>query len=51
LKVVGHYYFDMVTYKVMGGAVFVLGCAVLLAILPAFDLGKVHGKTLRNNRN
>jgi hypothetical protein len=31
LKVVVHSYFDMFTYKAMGGAVFVLSYAVLLS--------------------
>jgi len=51
LKVVVHSYFDMFTYKAMGGAAFVLSYAVLLTILPTFDLGKVHGKTLKNNED
>ena len=38
LKVVVHSYFDMFTYKAMGGAAFVLSYAVLLSFFPEFDL-------------
>ena len=39
LKVVVHSYFDMFTYKALGGAAFVLSYAVLLSLFPEFDLG------------
>ena len=38
LKVVVHSYFDMFTYKAIGGAAFVLSYAVLLSFFPEFDL-------------
>jgi len=38
LKVVVHSYFDMFTYKAMGGAMFVLSYAVFLSFFPEFDL-------------
>jgi len=38
VKVVMHSYFDMFTYKAMGGAAFVLSYAVLLYVFPEFDL-------------
>ena len=39
LKVVVHSYFDMFTYKALGGSAFVLSYAVLLSLFPEFDLG------------
>ena len=38
LKVAVHSYFDMLTYKAIGGAAFVLSYAVLLSFFPEFDL-------------
>ena len=38
LKVVVHSYFDMFTYKALGGAAFVLSYAVLLSLFLEFDL-------------
>ena len=38
MKVVVHSYFDIFTYKAMGGAAFVLSYAVLLSFFPEFDL-------------
>jgi hypothetical protein len=38
LKVVLHLYFDIFTYKSMGGAAFVLIYAVFLSFFPEFDL-------------
>ncbi len=38
LKVAVHSYFDMFTYKAMGGAAFVLSYAVWLSFFPKFDL-------------
>ena len=38
LKVLVHSYFDMFTYKAMGGAAFVLSYAALLPLFPEFDL-------------
>ena len=38
LKVVVHSYFDMLTYKAMGGAATVLTHAVLLSLFPEFDM-------------
>jgi len=40
----------MFTDKVMGGTAVLLSYAVFLAMLPAFDLGKAHGKTPKNNK-
>ena len=41
-----HSYFDMFTYKVLGGTEVLLSYAVSLPILPTFDLGKAHGEIL-----
>jgi hypothetical protein len=38
LKIVVHSYFDMFTYKAMGGSAFVLSYAVLLSLFPEFDI-------------
>jgi len=38
LKILVHSYFDMFTYKAMGGAAFVLSYAVFLSFFPEFDL-------------
>ena len=46
-----HSYVDMASYKAMGGAAFLLSYVVFLAMLPNCDLGKVHVKTLKNNRD